>query len=86
MESDPGAFPILSNWRALENSSGVKSWEILSPASVSIFQSSETSLATTVVILKGKKDYNNNSLSRNKKLYYLAHRTIDKNCTTTRRN
>ena len=48
MESGPGAFPVFSNWRALENSSGVKSSEILLPAGVGIFQSSETSLATSL--------------------------------------
>ena len=48
MESGPGAFPVFSNWRALENSSGAKSSEILSPAGVWIFQSLETSLATSL--------------------------------------
>ena len=48
MESGPGAFPVLSNWKALVNSSGVESWEILSPAGVSIFQSSKTSLAMSL--------------------------------------
>ena len=48
MEFGSGLFLVLSNWRTLENSSGVKSPEILSPAGVWIFQSSETSLAMSL--------------------------------------
>ena len=47
MESGPRAFPVFSNWRALENSSSVKSSEILSPAGW-IFQNLETSSATSL--------------------------------------
>ena len=50
MESGPGAFPVVSNQRALENSSGVKPSEVglILPAGVWIFQSSETSSATSL--------------------------------------
>ena len=46
MESGQGAFPVFSSWRALENSSSVKSSETLSPADVCIIQSSEPSSVT----------------------------------------
>ena len=44
IESGPGAFPDCSSWRALTNSSGVKSSETFLSVGVGILQSSDTSL------------------------------------------
>ena len=47
MESGPRAFPSFNCWRALVNSSKVKSPEMLFPIGVGILQMSDTSLATS---------------------------------------
>ena len=47
IESGPGAFPCFSSWRALANSPGVKSPDILLSAGVGILHSSVTSLDTS---------------------------------------
>ena len=44
IESGPGAFPDFSSWRALANSSEVKSAEISLSVGVGILQGSDTSL------------------------------------------